>query len=335
MIRRLLGRLALTTIAACAGFAAWLAWFAHAPIALRTSPLEFRIPAGSSLSSASRRIAEAGAGFAPWKFTLLARFLGKAGAIRAGTYEMVRGTTPLGLLDKLSRGEVSQAQLAIIEGWTFRQLRTALDAHPSLQHETAQMSEAEVLRRIGASETVAEGLFLPDNYLFDKNSSDLELLQRAYRLMKLTLEREWAERDPRTPYASPYQALIAASIVEKETGVAEDRGLVAAVFANRLRIGMALQSDPTVIYGLGQRFDGNLRKRDLQTDQPYNTYTRPGLPPTPIALPGVASLRATLRPPPSDHLYFVARGDGSSHFSRTLDEHNRAVDRFQRRRGKP
>jgi UPF0755 protein len=192
------------------------------------------------------------------------------------------------------------------------------------------LSEAEIMQRLGATEIQAEGLLFPDTYLFAKRSSDLDVLARSYRAMQRHLAREWASRATGLPYAAPYQALIMASIVEKETGRDQDRPLIAAVFGNRLRVGMLLQTDPTVIYGMGDNFDGNLRKRDLQTDTPYNTYLRAGLPPTPIAMPGLASLLATLHPAESQALYFVARGDGSSQFSRTLDEHNQAVARYQR-----
>jgi UPF0755 protein len=332
-MRRLSIRLAVLALVAAGACAVWFAWFALSPLRLASAPLDVSIETGSSMKQVSRRLAESGAGFAPWQFTLLARLCGSAAAIKAGSYEIEAGTTPLGLLDQLTRGDVSQGELALIEGWSFRQVRAALDQHPALRHDSRDLSEGEILRRIGAAEAAAEGLLFPDTYLFHKNSSDLDLLRRAYRAMQARLEREWSARDPATPFASAYEALTLASIVEKETGVAADRGRIAAVFVNRLKSGMPLQSDPTVIYGLGSAFDGNLRKPDLQRDTPYNTYTRPGLPPTPIALPGLGALRAALNPTPGDHFYFVARGDGSSEFSRTLDEHNRAVARYQKRRG--
>nr|MBP6707954.1 endolytic transglycosylase MltG [Accumulibacter sp.] len=213
-------------------------------------------------------------------------------------------------------------------------LRARLDGHPDRRHETAGLPEAEIMRRLGAPGRPAEGGFFPDTYLFAKRSSDLELLARAQRAMQRHLAREWPARAAGLPYREPYQALILASIIEKETGRDADRSLVAAVFVNRLRRGMPLQTDPSVIYGLGEKFDGNLRKRDLLADTPYNTYTRRGLPPTPIAMPGLAALQAALHPAPSEALYFVARGDGSSEFSRTLAEHNQAVTRYQKG-GKP
>jgi UPF0755 protein len=236
----------------------------------------------------------------------------------------------LQLLDMLVRGEVSQAQIAIIEGWTFGQLRAALDAHPALQHDSRDLTEAQILARLGAEQRAAEGLFFPDTYRFDRQSSDFAILSAAFQAMRRILEEEWTQRDRTVPYADWYQGLIAASLVEKETGRESDRAAVAAVFANRLRRGMPLQADPTVIYGLGESFDGNLRKPDLARDGAYNTYTRAGLPPTPIALPGRSSIRAAMQPAAPDYLYFVARGDGSSEFSTTLEAHNRAVMRYQK-----
>ena len=225
---------------------------------------------------------------------------------------------------------MTQGELTLVEGWTFRQWRGRLDRHPDLRHDTAGLSEAQLLERLGIRSSSLEGQLFPDTYLFDKQSSDLDLLARAHRAMRRKLDAEWSQRQQDLPYKSPQEALIMASIIEKETGREADRSLVAAVFVNRLRKGMLLQTDPTVIYGLGDGFDGNLRKRDLQSDSPYNTYMRAGLPPSPIAMPGLASLKAALNPAATDVLYFVARGDGSSEFSRTLDEHNRAVNKYQR-----
>ena len=305
-----------------------------APISLARDTVEFTIPPGSSLRAAGREIAAAGAGIDPWVLLILARLTGVQASIKAGSYEISRGITPLELLKKLTRGDFTQAEVTFIEGSTFRQIRQRLDAHPDLRHDTTGLPEAEIMRLLGAPGVAAEGSLFPDTYLFAKRSSDIELLARARRALERHLASEWQARAPGLPYSEPYEALIMASIVEKETGRDEDRSLVAAVFVNRLRQGMPLQTDPTVIYGLGEGFDGNLRKRDLLADTPYNTYTRRGLPPTPIAMAGLASLQAALHPAPSDALYFVARGDGSSHFSRTLAEHNQAVMRYQKG-GKP
>jgi UPF0755 protein len=315
------------------GFGGWLVWFAATPLALVASPLDFDVRPGTTLNGASQDMSQAGLGFAPWQFGILGRVLGRAGAIKAGSYEVTAGITPLQLLDKLTRGDVTQSEIVFVEGKTFRQIRAQLDSHPDIRHDSLGMPDKEILARIGAVETHPEGLFFPDTYLFAKQSADIDILRRAYRAMQTRLAAEWKTRDATVPYADPYQALIMASIVEKETGQPADRSKVAAVFVNRLRSGMLLQTDPTVIYGMAERFDGNIRKRDLTDDTPYNTYTRAGLPPTPIALPGLASIQAALHPPATDLYYFVARGDGSSQFSRSLDEHNRAVAKYQKHRG--
>ena len=312
------------------GVAYWIGAFSKRPLELSTAPLEFSIRPGSSLKTVARDLAAAGVRMQPWQFELLARAMGKSSELKAGTYLLTAGTTPVELLDKITRGEVLMSEAAFIEGWTFRQMRNALDTNAAVKHETAGLSDAEVMRRIGAAGTHPEGRFFPDTYRFAKGTSDLDILRRANQQMDRNLTAAWADRDPSSPLKTPYDALILASIVEKETGLPSDRGRVAAVFVNRLRAGMLLQTDPTIIYGLGDKFDGNLRKRDLTTDGPYNTYTRPGLPPTPISMPGLASLQSAVKPASSDALYFVARGDGSSVFSRTLDEHNRAVAKYQK-----
>jgi UPF0755 protein len=323
---RLILALAFLGLLAAAGYGAW---YVTTPVQVAALPLQFEIPAGSGLRAAVRRMEQAGVEVRPLQFELLARALGREPEIRAGYYEITAPLTPLELLDKLARGEVMQAELQVIEGSTFGQLRAALNASSVLRHDTAGLSDAELLKRVGASEWHPEGLFFPDTYVFARGASDLAVLRRAYRVMQKQLSQEWAQRTANVPYRTPYEALIMASIVEKETGRAEDREQIAGVLVNRLRIRMALQADPTVIYGLGERFDGNLKKAHLKTDGPYNTYTRPGLPPTPIALPGQASLRAALRPAPTSALYYVSRGDGASQFSRTLKEHNRAVSQYQ------
>lgn len=306
-------------------------WWVNQPVALKSSPVDFRIAAGSSLRAAATQMSEAGIAVHPTLLVLLARINGAETGIKAGSYAIEQGITPLQLLDKLIQGKVSLGQIVLVEGWTFRQWRARLDAHPDLVHDSRGLSEAQIVERLGLQAERLDGWLFPDTYLFDKQSSDFDVLARAVRAMQHRLGEEWAGRADGLPFKTPYEALVMASIVEKETGREADRAQVAAVFVNRLRKGMLLQTDPTVIYGVGEAFDGNLRKRDLQTDTPYNTYTRLGLPPTPIAMPGLASLRAVLHPAPSDALYFVARGDGSSEFSRTLDEHNRAVNKYQRR----
>lgn len=307
-----------------------LYWKVSSPLAMTSERIEFHVAPGSSLRGAAREIHAAGVGVEPWLFVLLGRVLRVETAIKAGSYEINRGLSALDLIRKLTKGDVTLTDITFIEGWTFRQMRERLDAHPDLRHDTRGLSDAEVMRLIGGPSGTAEGAFFPDTYLFSKQGRDLDVLARAYRTMQRHLAREWAARAEGLPYSDMNQALIMASIIEKETGREQDRPMIAAVFVNRLRQGMLLQTDPTVIYGMGERFDGNLRRRDLQTDTPYNTYLRVGLPPTPIAMPGLASLRAALHPAQSPALYFVARGDGTSQFSKTLDEHNQAVNRYQR-----
>lgn len=305
------------------------AYYANTPIPLERTPFEFTLKQGSSLKSAASQIKKAGGLSNEWLFVLLARGLGQARQIKPGNYQLEHEVTPLKLLHMISKGRVEQSSLTIIEGTTFRQLRAVLNGDPTLRHDSAPLSDEDILKRIGASETSAEGLFFPDTYNYDKGSSDLVVLKRAYQLMQRQLQESWKNRDADLPFDTPYQALILASIVEKETGQPGDRPMIASVFVNRLRKNMRLQTDPTVIYGMGDKFKGNLRRKDLTTDSPYNTYTRSGLTPTPIALPGLAAIQAALHPAPSKALYFVARGDGTSHFSTNLIEHNNAVNRFQ------
>lgn len=307
-----------------------LGYYALRPLALPVTPFEFELKQGSSLKGMARDLREAGLLQQDWAFVWLVRLLGKSGEVQAGSYSLTQPVSPLELTRIITQGEVSLRHISIIEGWTFREMRAALNANPDITHDTLNLSDAEILQRIGASESHPEGLFFPDTYNFAAGSSDLTVLRRAYQAMQQRLQEAWNAREPGLPLETPYQALILASIVEKETGTASDRPMIAGVFVNRLRKGMLLQTDPTVIYGLGPSFDGNLRKKDLLTDTPYNTYTRAGLTPTPIALPGVAALQAALHPAQTDALYFVARGDGSSHFSSSLAEHNRAVNQYQK-----
>jgi UPF0755 protein len=310
----------------------WLAWFVFTPVDVPTPARELVIAKGRPLKGVARDLVRNGVLREPWSFEWMGRLMGAANDLKAGSYELPERLTPLDLLRKIARGDVTQASVTFIEGWTFQQLRAALDAHAGITHDTRGLSEGEVMQRLGAPEPHAEGLFFPDTYYFATGSSDLKILGRAYRTMQAKLSVLWQSRAPGLPYATPYEAVIMASIVEKETGREADRDKIAAVFVNRLKRDMRLQTDPTVIYGLGDSFDGNLRRKDLETDTAYNTYTRGGLPPTPIALPGQAALEAALRPAATGALYFVARGDGSSEFSATLEEHNRAVQRYQLRR---
>jgi UPF0755 protein len=306
-------------------------YWAGQPILDESSPsMEFSIKPGSGVRGATRQIAEAGIPVQPWLLELLARVTGKAGRIKAGTYEIEPGATPNRLIEQLVRGEFAQESLTIIEGWTFKQMREAIAAHKYLKHDTANLSEKDLLARVAPNYEHAEGLFFPDTYLFARGASDLQVYRQAHATMMKKLNEGWAGRTQGLPYKSPYEALIMASIVEKETGQKSERNMIAGVFVNRLKQGMLLQTDPTVIYGMGDAYQGSIRKRDLLADTPYNTYTRTGLPPTPIALPGVASLIAALYPAHTEALYFVSRGDGTSHFSSNLNEHNQAVNKYQR-----
>lgn len=301
------------------------------PLAMDSDRLSFTIPPGSGLRAAAQAIEAAGVRLPAWQFTMLGRLMGHSSRIKAGSYEITRGLTSFALLEKLIRGDVTQGEVVLVEGKTFRQFRAVLNESPDLRHDSLSMSDGEILKHLKITENHPEGLFFPDTYLFDKGASDLDVLRRAYRAMQSQLATAWQARDRDLRLKTPYELLILASIAEKETGLAADRPQIAAVFSNRLKRGMPLQTDPTVIYGLGERFDGNLRRNDLTTDTPWNTYTRGGLPPTPIAMPGLAALQAASRPPASEMLYFVARGDGSSEFSANLADHNRAVARFQKR----
>ena len=322
----------LLGLLAAAAAAFWLYTFATRPVALPAQPYEFTVKPGASVKAVSRRLAAEGLFAEGESFWILARVL-RTPPIHAGTYRLDKPVTPLELLDKLARGDVVMMELRFAEGSTLRQWRAQLAGEPQVRQTLAGKPDAEIAALLGL-DTPPEGWLFPDTYRFAPGVADVEILRRAHGAMKKRLEAAWEARDPALPLKTPYEALILASIVEKETGAEAERGLVASVFVNRIRRGMRLQTDPTVIYGMGEKFDGNIRKRDLTTDTPWNTYTRDGLPPTPIAMPGAASLAAVSRPTPSEYLYFVGKGDGSGthHFSRTLEEHNRAVAKYQLKR---
>jgi len=327
-LRRLL--LLALLIAAAATATAW--WWLQRPLSLAAATVELSIEAGQSPRRVADLWVEAGVQASPRLLYEWFRWSGQSRQIRAGSYEIEAGITPRQLLDKMVRGDQVLENVRIAEGSTFAQMREALARAPSLKPATRELSDAQLMAALGEPALAPEGQFFPDTYAYSRGVSDLTVLKRAYAAMQRRLVSAWAERANDLPLKSMHEALILASIVEKETGRDADRALIASVFANRLRIGMPMQTDPTVIYGLGAAFDGNLRKRDLLADTPYNTYTRRGLPPTPIAMPGAASLRAAVQPANSRALYFVARSDGSgaSVFSETLADHNRAVNQFQR-----
>ena len=320
--------LALLLIAALAAGAAWQ-WL-RSPLSLAAPSVELSIEPGTNPAEVARAWVGAGVQTDARFLYQWFKWSGQAKQIRAGSYEVHGGITPRELMDKMVKGDQILEQLRLIEGWNWRQVRAALAAAPQLKAKTAQMSDAEIMAALGEPGVSPEGRFFPDTYAYSRGVSDLTVLKRAHAALQHRLAAAWSKRAPNLPLKSADEALILASIVEKETGVSADRAKVAAVFVNRLRVGMPLQTDPTVIYGLGEAFDGNLRKRDLLADTPYNTYTRGGLPPTPIAMPGAASLQAALDPAPIKAVYFVARGDGSSEFSEDLTAHNRAVNKYQR-----
>jgi UPF0755 protein len=312
------------------------AWWLHAPIEIRPAAgaqvLDLEIDFGDSPRSVAQTVRSVGAQVNPTLLYAWFRVSGQARQIKAGNYEIAPGTAPRALLRMLVRGEETLKTVTLPEGLNFAQVRAALAKAEMLRPDSSELTPEQIMDKIGRPGLHPEGRFFPDTYSYGKGSSDLQVLRRAARAMDKRLEQVWSQREPGLPIDSAQQALILASIVEKETGKASDRPLIAGVFVNRLRIGMRLQTDPTVIYGLGERFDGDLRKRDLLADTPYNTYTRSGLPPTPIAMPGKAALLAAVQPARTPALYFVARGDGSSQFSATLEEHNRAVNRYIRGR---
>ena len=331
--RRLLrpvGALLILLLVLAVAAAGWAWRWLGQPLPLRAPAVELSIEPGTAPRAVAEAWVAAGIDTHPaWLYQWF-RWSGDARRIRAGSYEVEHGITPRALLDKMVQGRETLETVRLPEGATLRQWRAALAAAPHLKPTTAGLDDAALMAALGQPGAWAEGRFFPDTYAYSRGVSDLTVLKRALAAMQRQQARVWAQRAPDSPLKSPDELLILASIVEKETGRADERGLVAGVFVNRLRIGMPLQTDPTVIYGLGEAFDGNLRKRDLLTDGPYNTYQRGGLPPTPIAMPSLAALQAAMNPAPTKALYFVARGDGSSVFSTNLDDHNRAVNKYQR-----
>ena len=293
----------------------------------------FLIRPGEALGAVARRLEAENAITSALHLKVYARLSGKASKLKAGEFQLRPSMTPIEIIDHFIEGKVRQYQLAIVEGWSFKQLRAALEqAGPALEVKSAGLSVEELMRELGYPDVHPEGQFLPDTYSFPRGSTDIQFLRRAYQAMQDYLSSVWDSRDENLPIKTPYDALILASIVEKETGAAEERPLIAGVFMSRLRINMRLQTDPTIIYGLGDDFDGNIRRKHLRQDTPYNTYTRHGLTPTPIAMPGRAAIDAVLHPADTEALYFVSRGDGTHKFSKTLQEHEAAVDKYQRKR---
>lgn len=303
--------------------------FKKTPLTISESGLVYQISSGTSLKQLAYDLQRRGITAHPNYLILLGRELDLAHRLQAGEYQITPGMTPESLLRKLAGGEVIQHAITLIEGQTFREMLALIRGNNDLLHTLDGVSTEELMKRLGHEGENPEGRFLPDTYHFPQGTTDLAFLQRAYAAMERQLAEAWAGRDEGLPLNTPYEALTLASIVEKETGLADERPVIAGVFIRRLQKGMRLQTDPTVIYGLGERFDGNLRVGDLRGDTPYNTYTRDGLPPTPIAMPGVASIHAVMHPDKGDTLFFVAKGNGGHYFSRTLKEHENAVQKYQ------
>lgn len=319
----------LLAVALVAGGLAAYAWhWATRAVEMNAERIQYTVPAGSGVRTIAQVMKDAGIDVNADGLVALARYTGMDRQIKAGAYEARRGDSPRRLLERMAAGDMVQARLTLVEGWTYQRIRQALRESPAVRQTLDGVDDAELLERLGSQYPSPEGLFMPDTYVFVPGTTDFDILRQAYRAQQDFLQEQWEQRSAGLPLATPYEALILASIVEKETGRTEERARVAGVFTNRLQRGMLLQTDPTVIYGMGEKYDGRIRKRDLQTDTPWNTYTRAGLPPTPIASPGRASILAALHPESHAYYYFVARGDGSSAFSANLREHNRAVSKY-------
>ena len=308
---------------------AWMFMYAKTSLTLAPTAQEINIKPKSGLKSIANQLVEQGVLNRAWPFVLLAKISGKETYLQAGDYTLNKNITPYQLMLSLNHGKATQGNITFIEGKTFKQMREKLAKNDAIEATTTQLSDAQVIQSLGNGENHAEGLFFPDTFYFDRGTTDKVILKRSYDIMQTKLDAAWQNRAPDLPYKNSYEALIMASIVEKETGKASERPMIAGVFLNRLRIGMRLQTDPTVIYGMGEAYNGNIRRKDLLKDTIYNTYTRYGLPPTPIAMPGLASINAALHPESTKSLYFVGKGDGSHAFSATLNEHNRAVAKYQ------
>ena len=328
MIKKIKRWLLLSLLAAIL-LTVWLAYYAITPLKLRPNSQEIEIQAKSGLRSIANQLVKQGVLKEPWRFILLAKLLKKESFLQAGSYTLNKNISPYQLLLSLNHGKTTQGAVTFIEGHTFAQMREKLASNDAVKQTITGLSESEILKLMGSQYQVAEGLFFPDTFYFDRNSADTVMLKRSYDAMQNKLAKAWLTRDANLPYKNSYEALIMASIVEKETGKPSERAMIAGVFINRLRLGMRLQTDPTVIYGMGLQYKGNIRKKDLLYDTPYNTYTRDGLPPSPIAMPGAAAIDAVLHPNATKALYFVGKGDGSHAFSDNLEAHNRAVVKYQ------
>ena len=326
---RLIKWITLIGLGAALVLAAGLAYYAKKPLHLSPEAQEISIKPKSSLTSIGDQLVEQSVLKQAWPFVLLTRVLHKESSLQAGDYTLNKNINPYNLILSLNHGKTTQGSVTFIEGKTFKQMREKLDKNEALKHATQALTSSEVMLAVTGKTQHPEGRFFPDTFYFDRGTSDLVLLKRSYEIMQTKLQAAWNGRASGLPYKNSDEALIMASIIEKETGKASERPLIAGVFINRLRIGMRLQTDPTVIYGMGDKYDGNIHKKDLETDTIYNTYTRDGLPPTPIAMPGAASIEAALHPEATKALYFVGKGDGTHEFTNSLAEHNRAVAKYQ------
>ena len=326
---RLIKWLLFFSFLAAFAFAGWLYLYAKMPLNLSPQAQEITIKPNSGLKSIANQLVAQQAIPDALPFVILGKVLRKEPYLQAGEYTLNKNVSPYQLLLSLNHGKATQGSVTFIEGKTFKQMREKLAKNDSVKTTIADLSDTEVMRIVGKGEKHAEGLFFPDTFYFDRGTTDIVILKRSYEGLQIKLANAWANRASGLPYKNSYEALIMASIVEKETGKASERPMIAGVFLNRLRIGMRLQTDPTVIYGMGDNFDGNIRRKDLSADTIYNTYTRAGLPPTPIAMPGLASIEAALHPEKTKALYFVGKGDGSHAFSNSLVEHNHAVAKYQ------
>lgn len=328
MVKRIKKWLLICLIAALL-MVGWLVYYAIAPLKLQPSSQEVVIAPNSGLRSIANQLVAQGVLREPWRFVLIAKLLNKEQYLQAGSYTLNKNISPYQLLLSLNYGKATQGSVTFIEGRTFAQMREKLANNDAVKQTITSLSDREIMQLLGSTYNAPEGLFFPDTFYFNRHTTDIALLKISYDAMQAKLDKAWQNREENLPYKNSYEALIMASIVEKETGKASERPMIAGVFINRMRFGMRLQTDPTVIYGMGLQFNGNIRKKDLLTDTPYNTYTRSGLPPTPIAMPGIAAIEAALHPAKTKALYFVGKGEGSHAFSNDLNEHNRAVVRYQ------